>query len=249
MPWSMICIVIRSPEGFNTVGQFLPIFEATNRAGTAPGPEQILLSLLMAFVLSQIIAWVYCKTHMGLSYSRSYTQSLVLISVIVALVMIVVGNNIVTAFGLIGALALVRFRNVLKDTRDTVFIFASLVVGLASGSQKYESAIIGTLGYVLISLYLFYTGFGSMGHFDGYLRYRLPASSPSDAEVPNIIKRFCREARQISVRRFGTNPIADYTYHVRLRDRNRGQDLVSEVQGLGDVQDVTLVLQEEMSEV
>jgi hypothetical protein len=133
----------------------------------------VLLSLLLAFVLGQVIAWVYYVTHSGLSYSRSYVQSLILITVVVAMVMAVIGNNIITAVGLMGALAIVRFRNVVKDTRDIVFIFTSLVVGMACGSHRYMTAILGTIVLSLIAIYLFYTDFGSHEPHNGFLRITL----------------------------------------------------------------------------
>ena len=102
--------------------------------------EALALALLLSFVLGQVIAFTYNRTHTGLSYSRSFTQSLVLMMMVVSLVMFVIGNNIITAFGLIGALALIRFRNVLKDTRDTVFVFIALVMGMAAGSQRFTTA-------------------------------------------------------------------------------------------------------------
>jgi uncharacterized membrane protein YhiD involved in acid resistance len=133
------------------------LIEDTAMTGTSFGPQTILLSLLLAFVLGQVIAWVYYITHSGLSYSRSYVQSLILITVVVAMVMAVIGNNIITAVGLMGALAIVRFRNVVKDTRDIVFIFSALVVGMACGSHRYLTAILGTAVLSLIAVYLFFT--------------------------------------------------------------------------------------------
>lgn len=133
----------------------------------------MLLSLLLAFVLGQLIAWVYRRTHSGLSYSRSFTESMVLITMVVTLVMFVIGNNIVTAFGLIGALAIIRFRNVLKDTRDTVFVFFALVLGMALGSLRYGPAILGTLLLLAATVYLNWIRFGTNGLFDGHLSFRL----------------------------------------------------------------------------
>jgi hypothetical protein len=78
-------------------------------------PEAILLSLLLAFVLGQALAWVYYLTHSGMSYSRSFVQSLIVITVVVAMVMAVIGTSIITAVGLMGALAIIRFRHCWDD--------------------------------------------------------------------------------------------------------------------------------------
>ena len=110
---------------FNQLWEILDGAQAT-RGNFAP--VNILLSVLLAFVLGQVIAWVYFFTHTGLSYSRNFVQSLVLVTVVVALVMTIIGNNVTRAFGLMGAMSIIRFRNVIKDTRDMLFIFCGLVM-------------------------------------------------------------------------------------------------------------------------
>ena len=99
--------------------------------GTEFSVQSLLLSLLLAFVLGQLLAWLYYFTHTGLSYSRSFVQSLILITVIVAIVMSTIAGSFVVAVGLMGALSIIRFRNIIKDTRDIAFIFCALVIGMA----------------------------------------------------------------------------------------------------------------------
>ena len=76
----------------------------------------LVIGLLLAFVCGHTIAWVYMFTHTGLSYSRSYVNTLILMPVIVALVMMILANNLVLAFGLMAIFAMVRFRSILRDT-------------------------------------------------------------------------------------------------------------------------------------
>ncbi len=228
---------------------FWQLLETSDARGMAPTVETLLLSLLLAFILGQLIAWAYCWTHSGLSYSRSFTQSLILISMVAALVMAVIGNNIITAFGLIGALAIIRFRNVLKDTRDTVFVFLALVQGMAVGSERYATAVVGTLAMLVVLFYMNWTDFGSRGHFDAYLRFSLPLDSQTPADFAGVLKRYCRATRQLSVQQNMHNRMTHCTFQVRLRDAGRGHDLVSTLEGLEGVQDVSLVLQEESAEV
>ena len=75
-------------------------------------PERGIISLLLAFVLGQLLAWVYYLTHSGLSYSRSFVQSLILITVVVSLVMSTIANSFVTALGLMGALSIIGITQV-----------------------------------------------------------------------------------------------------------------------------------------
>jgi hypothetical protein len=223
--------------------------------GASSAPDYTLssmgLSLLLAFVIGQLIAWVYVGTHNGLSYSRNFTQSLVLLTMVVALVMYVIGNSIVTAFGLIGALAIIRFRNVLKDTRDTTFIFFALVLGMALGSQRYMVAVFGAVSLLLVTIYLRVIGFGSRGHYDGHLTCGLDEgegeAGAGGAGLRAELHRHCRGLKCISERR--ARDVTEFVYQVRLRDRRRGAELVSDLHSIAGVHGVSLVLRDELAEV
>lgn len=207
------------------------------------------LALLMAFVLGQVIAWTYAWTHSGLSYSRSFTQSLVLMTLVVSMVMFVIGNSIITAFGLIGALALIRFRNVLKDTRDTVFVFISLVVGMSVGSQRYMVAIVGTAALLLAVWYMKATSFGTLGRYDGYLTLRVASAAAGRSESSPLLDRFCRSVKQISSRQTGEQESAEFVFQIGLRDRDRSNELLTSLQSLEHVTHASLVMRNELSEV
>src|ERR1051326_9045016 len=90
----------------------------------------LLLGLLLAMLCGQTLAWVYMITHSGLAYTRSFVNSLVVMPILVALVMQVLNNNLVTAFGLMAVFAIVRFRNILRDTLDTTYILSVIVLGM-----------------------------------------------------------------------------------------------------------------------
>ncbi len=87
------------------------------------GPYEILINMTLAFVLGIIISAVYRYTHKGLSYSQSFTLTIVFVTVVVAVVMMVIGSSLARAFALVGALSIIRFRTVVKDTKDTAYVF------------------------------------------------------------------------------------------------------------------------------
>jgi len=225
------------------------LIEDTPLTGTAFGPQAILLSLLLAFVLGQVVAWVYYCTHSGLSYSRSYVQSLILITVVVSMVMAVIGNNIITAVGLMGALAIVRFRNVVKDTRDIVFIFSSLVIGMACGSHRYMTAILGTLVLSAIAIYLFLTDFGSHEPHNGFLRFSLRGSIGPDHPIPGILRRFCGNFTLISAQDSGFGGPAEYAYQIMIRNVSKNEEFISELEKVDGMENISLTMQEKLLEV
>ena len=212
-------------------------------------PQTIVLSLLLAFVLGQVLAWVYYVTHSGLSYSRSYVQSLILLTVVISMVMTVIGNNIITAFGLMGALAIVRFRNVIKDTRDISFIFCALVVGMAAGSHRYLTAILGTGILSVIILYLFWTDFGSHEPHNGFLRFSLRGTLGAGHPVPGILNRYCGSFTLISMQDTGFGGPAEYAYQLLIRNVARNEEFVSELEKVEGIENISLTVQERLLEV
>src|SRR6266496_5596465 len=135
--------------------------------GVAPTDyATLIIALLLAFACGHVIAWMYMFTHTGLSYSRSYVNTLILMPVIVALVMLILSNNLVLAFGLMAIFAMVRFRSILRDTLDTAYVLAVIVIGLACGTLKFASAVIGCLATAAIMLYFWATAFGTRHRYD-----------------------------------------------------------------------------------
>ena len=86
-------------------------------------PSEIIINLILSFILGLIISLVYKKTHKGLSYSQSFMITNIFIAVIVCMVIMIIGNNLARAFALVGALSIIRFRTVIKDTNDIAYIF------------------------------------------------------------------------------------------------------------------------------
>jgi len=225
------------------------LMEETPLGGGEFGAQSVLLSLVLAFVLGQVIAWVYYVTHSGLSYSRSYVQSLILITVVIAMVMTVIGNNIITAVGLMGALAIVRFRNIIKDTRDIAFIFCSLVVGMATGSHRYATAIMGTLVLCLIILYLSVSDFGAHEPHNGFLRFSLRGPIGPDHPVAAVLRRFCGNFTLISMQDAGFGGPAEYAYQLMIRNTARNEELISELEKVEGMENINLTMQEKLLEV
>ncbi len=236
--------------GVLTMNQIWEILEGSRLSSGVFTPENVLLSLLLAFVLGQVIAWVYYFTHSGLSYSRTYVQSLVLVTIVVAMVMAVIGDNIIRAFGLMGALAIIRFRNVVKDTRDIVFIFCALVVGMASGSQRYDIAVMGTIVLSLVALYLYLTSFGTHQPHNGFLRFSLPGHIGPKHPISAILKRFCGNFTLISAQDsgFGSSEV-EYAYQLMIRNAKKNEQMLSELEKVEGVGNISLTMQEQLLEI
>lgn len=224
---------------------------ATMMSSAAPGQialDDAVLGLLLAFVLGQVAAWSYMYTHTGLSYSSAFVQSIVLLTVLIALAMMVIGSNIVIAFGLIGALAVIRFRNILKDTRDTAFVFFSLVTGMATGTGSIHLALLGTVAFCLLLFYMHWTSFGTLNMGDGFVRIHLDTALCQRAPAQEVLTRYCRSTHLVS-QRFQESGHGELAYRLILRDPERADDMVRELKLVEGITRVTFVLHEEQAQV
>lgn len=210
----------------------------------------LILGLLLALAGGHVLAWVYMITHSGLSYSRSFVKSLIVMPAVVALVMHVLSNNLITAFGMMAVFTIVRFRNMLRDTLDTTYILLVLVLGMAAGSQKFATALVGLVVMALALLYLWATSFGSRHRYDVILNLRWSRSLTDLNEMDRLLQRHARRSRRAS-QRASNEPDAgaDLSYWLLLRDPSRVDELLSEVRTLNGVSRVSSILAEDESEV
>ncbi len=162
-------------------------------------PYTILINLMLSFILGLLISYVYRLTHKGISYSQSFMLTIIFVSVIVAMVMMVIGNNIARAFALVGALSIIRFRTVIKDTKDTAYIFISLAAGMAAGTSNYYLAIIGSIFFVVIAIILHRFNYGSIYKSQFILRFTLSNSDINQTNHIDIINKYCQKSTLLQV--------------------------------------------------
>jgi uncharacterized membrane protein YhiD involved in acid resistance len=218
------------------------------------GFEQIewqvaLLSFLLAFILTSVIAVFYEKTYQGLSYSRGFVQSMVLGAIISCLLMMAIGDNIARGIGIVGSLAIIRFRTNLRESRDLVFIFASLGVGVACGVQSYATAIIGTTVFCLVAYTLHISPFGVRRKCDGLLRFQLPAQAESTQKVEHILRANTSHFVLVTLRDVAQGQAFDYSYQVKLCDPSDNEKLIGELKKVKDIRGLNYINQEATVEV
>lgn len=218
--------------------------------GAAPTSFQIVaLTLLLAFLSGQLLAWVYVFTHSGISYSRSFVVSLIMLPVLVSLVLTVMSNNIFTAFGLIAIFAVVRFRNVLRDTLDTCYVLSVIVLGAACGTEKFSSAVLGALTLSGLFVFLWMTASGTRHRFDLILNLKWMRPASELLTVDQLLERHCLRVH-IANQHFsqGTDG-ADLSYRLLLRDPKRASELLSELSTVPGVDRVSSVQAADESEI
>ncbi len=201
----------------------------------------VLENLLAALLVGLFIGYVYRKTHRGLSYSQSLVVTLVLMCMIVAAVMMVIGSNLARAFALVGALTIVRFRTVVKDTRDTAFIFFALTEGIACGTANLRLAVLSTLFIGFVAWLLARTNYGSMTQSEYILRFRYDRQGGGEEEYVQAIRRLARNSTLIHVEPSGEGRYLTLTYDVRLASGTTPGGLATALEALAGVDGVNMM--------
>ncbi len=209
----------------------------------------VLFALLLAFVSGQVIGWIYQQTHRGLSYSQSFTASMVVLPVLVAMMMLLMSSSITVAFGLLAVFAVVRFRNVLKDTRDTIFVLWAIVEGMAAGTGRASLAIIGVVVIGAIMVYLWITHYGSRRRYDTIVSLFCVGGSGTVSQlVESVLGRHCLTTQMASIQELGQDNF-DLSYRLTLRDPSRRSELEAELRTIDSVQRVSIFAHDDESEV
>ena len=181
------------------------------------GPFEILINIALAFVLGMVISTVYRYTHKGLSYSQSFTLTIVFITLIVAVVMMVIGSSLARAFALVGALSIIRFRTVVKDTKDIIYIFFGLAVGMASGTSNYFLAVSSATCISLIAVVLDKLNYGALYKSEFILRFTFEQNYGSESYLETI-KKYAKRSNLLHIEPAGDGKYLNLTYDITLND-------------------------------
>jgi len=203
--------------------------------------SDVVFAIVLSFLLSLIIGWTYKNTYRGVSYTQSYVHTLILLTMIVAIVMLVVGSNIARAFSLVGALSIVRFRNAVKDTRDVGFIFFAMAMGMAVGTRFYLLAAISTIVIAFLWWGMSTTNLYAKDTREQVLKVRIPGDMRYETIFDTVFARFLRRYNLISVETVQAGTQTELIYGVELRRQDEAQDLLTELRKLNDNNKVSLL--------
>ena len=205
-------------------------------------PSEILINLVLSFILGVLISLIYKKTHKGLSYSQSFMVTNIFVAVIVCMVIMIIGNSLARAFALVGALSIIRFRTVVKDTKDTAYIFWSLAAGMAAGTGSYFLAIAGSIILSGIALILFYTNFGSIIKSEFIVQFRINSNDSNiTSQYNRLISDFTKSHTLLSSESSGDGQTIKVSFDVVMKEEMKQNELISKISKIGGVSEVVII--------
>jgi len=202
--------------------------------------EEMIVNIVLAIALGFLIANTYKQTHKGLSYSQSFTHTILFVTVIVAIVMMVIGGSLARAFALVGALSIIRFRTVIKDTKDTSFVFAALAVGMACGTSNYFLAVIATFFIIGLSFLVHKINYGALYKSEFILRFRFSQNVDSAAYLEKIEEN-SKRSNMLHIEPSGDGEHLSLTYDITLKEGNSAEDLTKAMGAVDGISEVVLI--------
>ena len=193
-------------------------------------------SILLALVLSTTLALTYRYTFQGDSFPNNFFQAIVLSSTVSTMVMMAVGDNLAVGFGVLGAVSIIRFRTLIRNTRNIIFIFASLSVGIATGVLGYAIAISGTLMFCLTVILLYFSPYGREGTQKFEIIFTV-SDGHSLLEFENLMASYNIKPIINRIRHLETD-LTRYTYLLGLKtsiERNEFFQKIKNLDGFGNV--------------
>ncbi len=210
---------------------------------------QILSALAASLALGTVLAAIYRWTHVGTSYSRSFVQTMVLSTIVSSIMIITVGNNLARGLGILGALAIIRFRTPIRNPRDIIFLFASLAVGISAGSQLYMVSITGTVMFSLTALILNWSPYSTKRTYEGLLRFSAPMASQLEADVSRVLRQFTTQVEVVAIREGSQGDLVEYAYQIRLVSPALKSELIQAMKSITGIQEINLIMQRETVEI
>jgi Domain of unknown function (DUF4956) len=211
--------------------------------------QAALVSILISYLFAQPIALVYMLTHRGVSYSRSFVVSLVAAGLVSTVLMLAIGNNLARGLGIVGTLALIRFRMQIHDALDMVYVFAAFASGVAAGTGNFATGGIGTLAFLVVVGTLQLTGFGSRQRYEGVLRVQLPAAEETETALLRSLRAHCRHFAAVSIREVAQGRELERVYQITLRNLGKEALLAHDVAAIEGAHAVSIAMQEATHEI
>jgi hypothetical protein len=205
----------------------------------------ILVRLVLAWILGLAIAAIYRRARPMNDEAESFTVTLVLLTILIAMVTQVIGDNVARAFSLVGALSIVRFRTVVRDTQDTAYVIFAVAIGMAMGANHPLAAVCGLAVVGAAAVLLKGKGRAALAMtstepFPFVLRVRLAIGLDAETVLAPTLQQFASGRRLASVATARQGLSIDATYDMSLQQESAASALVNAVNRLEGVQNVEL---------
>ncbi|KNY29993.1 DUF4956 domain-containing protein [Pseudobacteroides cellulosolvens] len=178
-----------------------------------------LLTIFTAFVLGIVISFTFMKTNnKGASSPQGFSLTLVMLPPIIAIIILLIGNNVARAFGLSGAFAIIRFRSAAGDPKDISYVLFAMAAGLSCGSGFFGYAALFTAILCLFMVVLNKMNFGVSNVTSKLLKITIPEDLDYQGVFDDVFEKYTTsyELRKIKTTDLGT--LFELVYSVKMKE-------------------------------
>lgn len=200
------------------------------------------MRLFMALVFGFVVSLIYRWTR-GRAADARFVSTLVLLTLLLSVTTIVIGDNIARAFSIVGALSIVRFRTVVEDTRDTAFVICAVAIGLAVGAG-YAALPAMALPFIAAAAKLFGAGTPSFYAIEGglfRLQIRLAPEFSQREELQRELDAACHEKTLLGIESVRAGAAIERSYEVELAGEAAADALIARLSAIEGVLSVEVL--------
>jgi len=208
--------------------------------------EEVLSSILVAFVCGLLIAFFYKVSYRGAGYPQTFLFSLVTLAMVTTIVILVIGNNLARAFGLVGAMSINRFRTAVKEAQDIMFIFFALAIGMTCGVRLFDVAIASTvlIGVILVVLSKTNLIFPRRTKYLLQFHFIFDELVDKPPYIP-VLNTYCRKNRLINTKTLGETDMMELSFYVEMKNTKNSNRMLSDLKKSAGVTHAHLFFEDE----
>lgn len=194
--------------------------------------QSVLEVVISASIIGCVISLVYMLTHKKEGYSQAFCVSLILLAPIVGMVILVIGNNVATAFSLAGAFALVRFRSAPGDPKDIAFVFMSVTMGLTCGLGYWIYAALAVAVLCVIILVLHFVNYAGKKGNTYELKITVPETLNYVGVFDDVLKKYTNSFKLARVKSVDFGALFELSFSVNLKDDKDIRKMLDELRAM-----------------
>ena len=208
----------------------------------------IVMVVCLSFALGLLIGLVYKFTHTGFGYSQSFVMTLVMMSTVISLVILVVGENIAGAFSFAGALSVIRFRMSLREPKDIAYVLFATTVGLTVGARAYMVAIIGVVILCVLIMIMTKLNLFAPGVTTKKLKIVIPEDLNFEGVFDPVLKKYCSSYQLLKVMNIDLGTLFELVYDVKVKKGTNEKEFMDELRTLNGNLKISLSLASDLAD-
>ena len=190
-----------------------------------------IFSLLLAAILSLILAWVYVRFGRSLSNRKLFAKNFLLITMTTMLIITIVKSSLALSLGLVGALSIIRFRAAIKEPEELAYLFLAIAIGLGLGANQIAITLVAFL--VIVGVLIVVTKFSYKKDDGANLHLVISGENNQELDLEVIVNLLKNHCQKINLRRFEETP-SDFeaSFLVEFNNYEQMNEAKKSIQGI-----------------